>query len=74
MFVYVHLQSIRTYRDAICSGSTRQLYAIQNHIFSSMLRGTCSGHTSASSAALPDHISASAGLTILVRLKIFQNR
>ena len=49
-------------------------YAIQNQIFSSMFRGTCSGQISASSAALPVQISASAALTKLVRLNTFQKR
>jgi hypothetical protein len=45
----------------------------QNQNFSRAFLGTCSGHTSASRAALPVQISASSGLTNLVRLKTFQN-
>ena len=47
-------------------------YAIQNQTFSIQFFGICTGQTSASSAALPDQMSASEALTNFVRLKSFQ--
>ena len=47
-------------------------YAIQYHTFSMKFLGLFSGHSSASSAALPVQMSASLALTKGVRFTIFQ--
>ena len=54
--------------------SSLPIYAIQNQILSKIFLGCCSGHcpSSASSAALPVVISASAGWMKGDLLKIFQ--
>lgn len=48
------------------------VYAIQNQTRSIQFLGVIVGQISASSAALPDQMSASEALTNFVRLKIFQ--
>lgn len=61
-------------RSPTTTTNTQKNYAIQNHTRSAQFLATRSGHCTASNAALPVVISASAALTGRVRLNSFQNR
>ncbi len=71
---FAQFVSISIHLCAEEAGDARVLFAytIYNQMRSKTLRGTLTGHSMASSAALPVHKSAVVGSTTLVRLKSFQ--